>query len=332
MPGFMHPPFRNALRSQAAKAAAYLIVVATLAFMADRGLAAVFQQLRHRERGGEHGGRIESLAQGRVRPHLLLLGSSRAAHGIDPSAFPWATYNLSHDGRSLVFMGGVLDLLEEKGAFPPAILLQVDREALFTGRGEAYALTDRRFLRTLWEPGNAIDRQAASWPFLDRVKFFSRLYPFNGEVLYLFLDAATFKNDSRDGFEPLEADPADSLRMKALFEEGTGAPAPEIYRPALAVLRDVVARARRNGSRVAAFTAPEYRNDPAYYAEVSRVMDSLFSAEGVPYLDFNRAPGWPLSDARLFKDAGHMNAVGAERMSRDLAEWLRPILAVSSDR
>jgi len=134
-----------------------------LVYAADRGIGAWLSHLQARDRAGMRaGGRLQRVLSGQVHPVLLILGNSRATHGVDPSQFPYPAFNLGHDGRHIYFMTGAVGLLEEEGRLPPALLLHVSREDFVEDSAEAYTLMDRRFLRTFWRPGNWVDRAAAT--------------------------------------------------------------------------------------------------------------------------------------------------------------------------
>jgi hypothetical protein len=314
------------LRSQAGRVALSLGALAALAFCGDRLLGRVLADLADRDRAGPNGGRIQRVLQGDVKPFLLVVGSSRAAHGVDPAAFPFPAFNLGHDGRHLYWASGVLGLLEERGALPPAILLHLDREAFQADSAQLYTLQDRRFLRLFRRPGNWVDRDARRWPLEDRLKFLSAAYPFNGEVFYLLDDFRRLRQGREpiDGFEPFPRGPGDSAaletmagRSRSLLVEN--APASRAY---LDVLVDVIERAHRRGVFLAAFTAPDYADHPQAFASISGSLDSLLAARGVPYLDFNRDTAGAAWGNRLFRDAAHVNAEGAAKVTAGLREWL----------
>jgi len=93
------------------------------------------------------------------------------------------------------------------------------------------------------------------------------------------------------------------------------------------MLANLITRLRNRHVFIALFTSPEYRDDSGYYSPVYQALDSLVKAQNVPYLDFNRGHHWPLDETFWFKDDGHLNSEGAERLSQALRQWLQPYSA-----
>ncbi len=306
----------------------FLTLLGGSLLLCDRLLVFGFRRIQRLTRSGDHGGRIQNVLQGRVRPYLLLVGSSRMEYTVDPEFFPYPTYNLGHAGYEIYWANGVLGLIEEAGRLPPAVLLELDLEAFLPDKNaDADTLHDRRFLRTLWRRGNWVDRQAREWPLLDRLKFLSALYPFNGQFFYLLRDWLHPLPDTSHGFSAFAAEPGDSLRVIRLERKSEKRhpyfprSAFPVSRSHLQMLSDLAGRLKSQGVFLAAFTAPEFRNDGSL-EYVAQSVDSVLERYGVPYLDFYGLPAWHDDDAGLYKDPGHVNAAGAVLATKIVVHWL----------
>jgi hypothetical protein len=302
----------------------YAALLAVLFLLLDRAVAfALSRFLFPSVLSGEAGGDLNYLLKEKRDADLLILGSSRARHHVDPARLSPGValrpYNAGANGvGDLFYAGVVLDLALREGLRPRTVLLQAD--AWQFDEGEAAAKTRRA--RGL----------AALYPFYDRSPLLRRYvreragfrertllllhaYRFNGKVPNLLAHRlrANPARESRDGFEPLQGRVADTTRA-------AGKPVTALDPVALEAFRAIAELCARHGIRLVV-VMPPYFEECACDGMRRTLRQALLERGADRVVDFGNPPP-PLGQARWWRDPAHLNREGAARFSRILDDSL----------
>jgi hypothetical protein len=298
----------------------------TLAFVLllvvlDLGLAALLARGFARQRSGASGGLANQAIA--VEAPLLILGSSRAQHHLDPRILGEAAglraWNAGADGQGLCYAASLLDLLERRWE-PRLVVWSLDRKD-FDPRERPSQLQRLSVLLPHYAASPLLRRLWRSQGYEARLKVQVRTYRFNSLALPML--ASLFR-------PPLP--PSDGGFVPAPARPGPPAPGPrEDYETpderALATLQKSVERLAARGAEVVLLTGPRWApEDPptAFYDAIDRRIEDL--AQGIPHVTFWRMDEAALPEFRdpgLFIDAGHLNAEGAKRLSALVAGRIR---------
>ena len=319
----------------------YTALLAALFFALDRAVAfALSRFLFPSVLSGEAGGDLNRLLKKRRDADLLILGSSRARHHIDPALLSpdvaRRPYNAGANGvGDLFYAGVVLDLALREGLRPRTVILQTDAWQ-FEG-GEQGERGDRSPRIERDEGADVKARRArglsALYPFLDASPLLRRYvrehagfrektllllhaYRFNGKVPNLVahsLRRSTPVDAARDGFEPLQGRLANAT-------PAAGEPLSELDPAALEAFRAIVNLCARHGIRLVVVMPPYFE---ACACEGRRAgLPGTLRAQGADrVLDFGVPPS-PLMQPGLWRDPAHLNSEGAALFSRILNDSL----------
>jgi hypothetical protein len=287
------------------------------------GLEALFT----RTRAGEGSGAVNRVLE-HANVDVVVFGSSRAKQHFDPAvlvgAAPGPTgYNAAANGQGVPYARAVQALIaaHRTADRPQCQVLHLDVVDLVEPRLDRVAVLLPLARRT----PVILDLVARSDPWA-RVKALSSAWRFNSVALSVLRNQGTAPPEGYLGFD------AKTARRRGMIDDrelvGTVTAAPDAPSPvAVALLRDFVATARAGGDDVVWVTSPmsravRFSDDPLRVWARDQLRD-LSRDLGVTYLSFDEDAVGAFARADLFVDAAHLNAEGAELLSRLLAGRLR---------
>jgi hypothetical protein len=288
------------------------LLVALLAFGMDRALGSSLRRMYF----GMHGGKSYRVtyALEKTSQRMLVFGSSRAYVHYVPAVLEARTgldcYNAGHDAAGMLYHTALLQGILSRYR-PQRLILdfrphELAEDAL--GRQMLSVLlpyyrdhpTMRKVLR-LRSPA-------------ERLKLFSKIYPFNSQLLTILLANRIQWFDDR-GFVPLSGNwslPAQPLPA-----------GPKLDPTYVAFFRGFLALAERNGIALTVVVSPVDRLMKEGSASI-RKAEEICREQGVPFLDFSQDVRF-LDQSGFFHDPDHLNAGGAELFTKILAEALGPL-------
>jgi hypothetical protein len=296
------------------------VILFVAAFVAlDQVVGLTLEKLYFRTRTGEGGGLInEALTK---NPDILLLGSSRMKHHLDPGVLEeelsMSAYNAGVNGQEFFYAAMLLDVRKTECKRPKIIILNVDRNSLADLPAE---IPKARVFSYYVDRSALVRKILAEQSPLDRVKYWSRSFRANEKVFPIFKNVLARPKADGNGFEALPGtikvahpDLKDVLPFSEFKKE---------------IFREIVNSCRQSGTKLILLNSPEYISDPRQteLQAVWRGRMRTFLAE-FPDVDFLEINGFTypkvFSDRNLYKDSAHLNGTGAEIFSRMVAKAVR---------
>ena len=277
---------------------------------------AVFSRLTRLARGGETA-RNEYICNG-THEDILVLGSSRAIHHYNPAIISDMTgltcYNCGQDGNGAILNYGRYHLIAQRyrpqvvicDVMPEYDLLQGEDNRKFLGWLRPYY--DREGIAAIFE---RIDRT-------EKVKMMSQMYRYNSRFIQIVSDCLhPVPDDGNNGYKPIDGSldrmKVDSAGEAIVYRQATDSV--KLYY--LGKLMDEAA-----ASRLIMVVSPCWNGMDT---TVLQPLKLLCHQRGIPLLDFSNDPKYVHADG-FFIDAVHLNAVGADEFSRDIAVKLKPLV------
>ena len=298
-----------------------------LDYLVGRGLESVLE----RAPAGQSGD-IERALEARASVDVFIFGSSRARRHIDPAVIEAQTGQRAHNagavGQSLAYARMLEALLLARGTSAQTFALQVELGHLFVDTSQRAAIFSPYYGES--RVVDAILEQTGSYR---RLKLLSRAYRFNSLAVPLLAQWAGAPQNAQQRFEPqpgaLSPERIATLRppwAPAAAADGGYTPLPETER----WLREFVRDARRAGIHTLVFIGPRFRG--AYRPHPSELqardwVGRWTAAEGGTFRALDEESEPSFLNPELFADPGHLNARGAERLSRLLAVELARVTA-----
>ncbi|MBF0431224.1 MAG: hypothetical protein HQK83_08105 [Fibrobacteria bacterium] len=157
---------------------------------------------------GAEGGKLNYLLGLPSVPGVLIMGSSRANHHVDPEAFLTPTFNLAEDGRGIAYNTSVLKILEANKTLSDTIILHIDKKNFQHHKvmGD-YKGLDIKALSFFYSREKSVTNYINAFSFSERVKYFFKLFRHNGRVAIIFENfiESKMRGDFKDnGYRPIE--------------------------------------------------------------------------------------------------------------------------------
>ncbi len=256
-------------------------------------------------------------------PHIVIMGSSRAARGVVPQRLGPSVYNLGHDGTYMPFQTGLLRLMEQRRRLPAIVVLEIDPYE-FMASGPTHDVLN---LRPYYYDSDSLRVYINSLSSFERLKYLSSLYRYNGKlfsILHEYLDSGL--NPAAGGYEMIEASTTDSINTARSAQVEPELSVSTLNESRLRYLKSFIRICRRNNVRLICYTAPFFRV-MNYFARGANAMHDMLLREDIPYIDYSTKP-IPIvqSNAGYWKDTRHVNDKGARIVTDSLANQIRKLV------
>jgi hypothetical protein len=301
-----------------------LAAFALLVFGIDRALGRALRWMYESPGGAE----VDDLGTGaRRHPQIAISGSSRARnHYVADSLEQYLGKRVHTFGRggqfSSLYQYSVAQLVLTEST-PDVWVIEADAR-LYRGSD-----SDKLAELLPYATRNAAIREAVTTRSrFERVKFWSRAYPYNSLALNLVKERLrpTWAVP-RNGFHALRGrinprERVDSLETAEFF--------PPVDSVKLEYLHGLVDSLRSRGVRVLAVRSPFYAGDTktrALLQREGRELAAVFASMAVPFIDVSGERYPEFASSEVYANRRHLNEQGALRFSRIIADSITQLLA-----
>ena len=271
---------------------------------------------------GESGGSINYVIQKVRNPDFLILGPSRAKHGIDPAQLTALGngYNLGINGTTVLNSELVLDILIRNNVRPKTVILSADLSDY--GEDKRSDMLDQ--LKKVYPYDTPlIKKYVQKLGYVEEAKYFFGLYRYNRKIANIgfnFLKRNTINNgNGYVGLPDMKDLPEHDYHPENFIyvKESTNAQA----------LKHIQQICEENNIKLIVVFSPSYQN--AYYNEAQqKLMIDDLKQEDITVIDLSNINTHPeLNSKQYWRDALHFNASGAEAFSKILNTEIKNLLS-----
>ncbi|MGI9550952.1 MAG: hypothetical protein ACR2MT_07125 [Aurantibacter sp.] len=249
---------------------------------------------------------------------LLVFGSSRANHHIDPGKISKNGFNMGMDGQFIGYHSTMIKMLPKKRK--QIVLLHLDPDKLFDS---LYKGWDVSTLMAKYHQNELIKQEIdkagkASW-----LNHFFWSLDYTNKVLATLYNYISPKYDYKlyDGYDPLALNKAQKAMRNKVLKNTMGESCPDKWQKNEVFIRylsDIKTFCQENGKELIVFTSPIYRD---YCTIDNKKLRALLVDLKIPYLDHTNL-FYDNSSLDLWKDNKHLSNLGAELFTEQLASEL----------
>lgn len=302
----------------------FLAILFSVLLVLDRGLALVMDQMFGHVRTGQHGGKINYYLSEPV-PQLVIMGSSRAIHQVDPDSFRIKAFNLGHGGMFMPFHTGLLRMMEENKKLPPVILLQIDPYE-FVGVPK---IRDAQHLSYFYHRSDTLRRYIDELSVFEKYKYYFDLYRYNSKSVNVVKEyIRSGKTSERgNGYESVPVTERDSLNILSLANGERPDTNLTVIPGQFRYLKSFIEICRRNNIRLICFTSPIFKSRDSFRIGSVEV-EQLLRHNGIPYLNYTESLVPELQERTSYwRDLIHLNQKGAAIFGGILARQVEEFLS-----
>ena len=286
----------------------FLILVISL--ITDKIVFLVLNKVSDKVFTGQSIGKLNHYLMIKDNVDLVVFGSSRANHHIDPIILSDKSFNKGMDGQKLAFSATLIKLLPKNKK--QLVLLHIDPENAFSSK---YTGKDIQSLSSKYNRNKTIKSE------IDKLKqnnFIQKYYPslsYNGSVLGIlknyFIPNYNYKTYS--GYDPLFANEIQKNIFKNILEKGvekTNCQNKFILNKIYSnYLNEIKIFCKKNKKKLIVFTSPKYNNNNSCEEENIKFAE-IMKTKNFDYYDltnfFKNA-----NALKYWKDKTHLSNIGA---------------------
>lgn len=265
----------------------------------------------------------------------LVLGSSRALHGVIPELLTNRSFNLGWDGTAIDMHLAILKVLESKKKLPKTILLNLDEKMVFD-MGVEYVGIEK--LSSLYSESDWVREQINKQSKYNSFLYLLKTYQFNGKIGTLLNPTDRFKNDSNEGFRPLIRKTGDSSRIETRIKRKLaisailGHGSPDLNPLFVLNFMQLIDLMNTNNIELIVFSPPLY--GPRDREPSKSKLNKLMCEMGITYLDYRgqlRIDQGIVSEIKFWKDLSHLNHEGAKVFTKRLNKDIEYLTSTNGD-
>jgi hypothetical protein len=280
--------------------------------ISDIIIGAGLQSLYFRQKQGKYYSLTYALEQ--QNADILIFGSSRAMHHYNPDiisdSLQMSCFNAGYDGQSILCHKAFLDVII--GRYTPKVII------LDVNTGELDISEKSYDMLSVLNP--YVKRHPILWetvkmrsPF-EKIKHLSRVYPYNSVLGRTVMGNLNFKTRdvTENGFYAIKGILIDSLKevtyKEVLLDDNK-----------INAFNQFLSDCTRRGITVYIVKSPAFQ----YETNNSNSMAYIIAAceqQQIPFISYQNREDF--ADNRLFRDPTHLNDIGADKFSSDIAHFL----------
>jgi hypothetical protein len=244
------------------------------------------------------------------RTEILIMGSSRAKRHYNPEIISetlgMSCYNAGHDAQTIIFHKALLDIIADKYK-PEIILLDViSNELEYAGDNYDHLSVLLPYVRDYPELWSALSLKS---PF-ERIKCLSQIYPYNSLLDKIVGGNIIPREIDVNGFTPFYG------WFERDLEEMTFSPDSKLDPNKVNAFNSFLTVCREKNIQLYVVYSPEFRKFSNYSSSMNYFKKEA-EKQGVEFISYRNDESF--FDKDLFREPLHLNNIGAEKFSLDIA-------------
>jgi hypothetical protein len=293
-----------------------------VSFIADKLVFLGLNTLSDQVYSGQSIGKLNHFLKIKDSVDVVVFGSSRANHHIDPKHLSKKTFNMGIDGCKMAYPATLMQLLDKDKK--QVLLFHIGIDYAFD---KAYTGEDIKTLNIKYNRNDIIKKEIDK---LNQNNLLQKMYwsiGYNGMLPGIFKNFfhPNYNYKTYKGFDPLETNQKQQSAFKHEIENRQPKPCEDNYvlNPLFDnYLREIKSFCYSNNKTVIFFTAPTYTDECKTDNEAMKaIMDDL----SLTYYDYT---DYFFNDSRLelWKDSTHLSDTGAAIFSEEISAQIEPLL------
>lgn len=296
-----------------------IIIIALTVIAVDRVFTYTFtNEIFKKTISGESGGTINYVINNKKTLDFLILGASRARHGIDTEKLQSLGnngYNLGINGASALNSLLILDILLQNNVKPKTVLLQAD---LFDFGDDTQEKTIDQVKRVYQYDTPLIREYVKRIGKTEEIKYFFGLYKFNRKIINItfnFFKRNSIKDEKGFVGLPISEDKIDDTVVSRKYHYDKNGLSFEAVKKMQKICE-------KNKIKFIVVFPPSYANTSYNEKEQLRLLKAL-EDEKINFINMSNINKYAeLKSESNWKDGLHLNYIGAEIFSKLLNDQL----------
>ena len=288
-----------------------LFLILILVFLiTDRLVYSSLKSIDKKVFTGQSGGKVNQFLSLKDSVNVLVFGSSRALHHVDPTELDSLSYNIGVDGTRIGYSAALISSLSKK---EQTILVHIDPSAIYNSD---YNGDDILGLLNVAKRNKDISNFISDvFPEEIYLSKIFNCYVYNGKVLGLLKNYFIPKDNYEDsnGYEPIIYTIEIGTKAKFKYNKISNLPNPLVDKFILTINK----KCKLNNSKLVFITSPSLKKNDD---KLRLMTKEYFKSRGIVYYDYSEYID--ITDLDNWKDFTHLSAKGAKLFSKELRSKL----------
>lgn len=249
---------------------------------------------------------------------VLVFGASTANHHYNPDVFEnrfrLSFYSTGRDGMSIYYFLAIQEAILQRYK-PKLIILDFNINSLFHGDEDFDKLSG---LLPYYEKTNSLDSIILLRNPLERIKLFSKIYPYNSTILTL-LKGKSIDNSDRGFVKNDNIMNPNDFKIKSIDGNEIKSKEKQVDSNKINALKQFIINCKMNNINVIVVSPPRYyhlNNANNSYQSLLKICDQ----QKIFFFDYSKNKYSGEDFYQLYADPGHLNNNGAKVFSNDLCD------------
>lgn len=284
-----------------------IVLIST--FLCDKLVYLGLNRISDKVMSGQRVGKFNHYLSLKDSVDVVLFGSSKVNHNVNPSLLEESTFNMGLNRRSIACAAALVKLLPKDKK--QVVLLQVDGVDIFNPR---YQGQDVEALLPMFHRNSTLKKEIKKAGVKSWVNDFFWCSDYNGVVLGILKNSLLPRYDHRsyNGYDPIVLTEIQKQIFKNEVESTPVTMCNEdlvlkVNHTYLRYLREISSFCKANNKVLVAFTAPEFID----FCSVDNLkIENLMSTEEIQFVDFTNSLT-SYENLEFWKDFGHLSHKGS---------------------
>lgn len=305
-----------------------LALVCLICFISDKIIFCIVNRISDNVYTGQAIGKLNLFLKIKENKKLLIFGSSRANHNINPTALEANSFNMGVDGRNIAYATALIKTIETRET--QTLLIQIDPESVFSGN---YNGEDIKLLACKYHRNAVIKTEMDKLDMVNPFQHYFWSIAYNNKIIGIVKNHwhPSYNYRLYNGYDPYDVDESQEKIFSKILSQNKIAECQDsvtVNKLCYNYLLDLKDFAKANNKKLIFFTSPVY-NDHCKKDNYELV--KLANEINIIYLDFTDL--FQKNNSRsLWKDEIHLSRIGAERFTSILKEKLNSNVQQSSGK
>ena len=294
------------------------LILVIMFFAADRLIYSLIRTIDKKVLTGQSGGKVNQFLSLKDSVNLLVFGSSRALHHVDPKVLDTLSYNIGVDGTRIGYSAALISSLYKKEQI---ILVHIDPSAIYNSEYNGDdILSLLKVAKRNKKINNFINDVYPEEIFLSKI---FNCYVYNRQVIGLVKNYLAPKYNHKDysGYDPIIPSQEQKQIFKKLIDKTdfsqfkynsiSNHPNPLVDKFILTINK----KCKLNNSKLVFFTSPSLKKNED---KLRLKTKEYFKFKGIMYYDYSEFID--ISNLDNWKDFTHMSKNGADLFTKEVKD------------
>jgi len=295
-----------------------LSLIILICYLTDKIIFVTFNKLSDKVFTGQTIGKLNQYLKIKETKKILIFGSSRANHNINPQVLDSSSFNMGMDGRNIAYVSTLVKMIQNKN--PQTFLIQIDPEQVFS---EKYKGDDIEALGVMYHRNKTIKEEIDKLKLNNPFQKFFWCIAYNNKIFGIIANYLKPKYEYKtyNGYDPIDVDENQKITFSKILSQNKIVNCQDslsINKTYFNYLLELNKFAKNGNKKLIFFTSPIYSDNCKSDNQKLMLLAKELKIDYIDFTDIFKRN----NSKNYWKDETHLNRIGAEKFTNILREQI----------